>query len=134
MTVEGQIYLRQALDSDACRARWGRQPEDVWGDGGWGDGMLQRRAVIQLCNGPHCPQNQRHMRREAGRWQQVTQSLGQWLSLICACRLPLVVPSWAGAAPSGKAQVRTPQWELAGRRGRGRGRGRAALALVPAES
>lgn len=139
VTVESRIYLKQALDSDSRRAGWGRQPEavwgdGVWGDGVWGDGMLQRRAGIQLCNGLHCPQNQRHMRRGAGRWQQVTQSLGQWLSLIRACRLPLVVPPWAGAAPSGKAQVRTSQWELAGRRGRGRGRRRAALASVPAEA
>lgn len=136
VTVESRIYLKQALDSDSRRAGRGRQPEGVWGDGVWGDGMLQRRAGIQLCNGSHYPQNQRHMRRGAGRWQQVTQSPGQWLSLIRACRLPLVVPPWAGAAPSGKAQVRTPQWELAGRRGRGRGRrrGRGALASVPAES
>lgn len=62
VTVESRIYLKQVLDSDSRRAAWGRQPEGVRGDGARGDGRLQKRVGIQLCNGPHCPQNQRHMR------------------------------------------------------------------------
>lgn len=58
--VESQIYLKEALLWPEALLHAG-----LGEPGSWkmcvGDGELQRGAGIQLYNGPHCPQSQRHI-------------------------------------------------------------------------